>query len=211
MSTRSIDVGSISDSATAQRSPLHPHTPHTPALGSPEILSSVHGEQDEKALHQSFNELLRDEYKENDETEHVLVEKCAMLAKQSLQFQQQCEALMAENTRLKQSHEHEGNAVLAEQLAIQVQHLMQEKARILQQKEMLEKENGNLQQVRHTLYWLCTCGLRAFRICCCYVRRCCDTAFFLHSSVRWWSQTDDGHCCGELQCMVALCLIGAIY
>ena len=115
-------------------------------------------DQAEKPLQESLHDLLRqDSSKENPLSENELVERCTLLAEQSLLFQQQCQTLMAENTRLKQEHENEGDAVLAEQLAIQVQHLMQEKSRILQEKEWLEKENGNLQQVR--ALQVCATGL----------------------------------------------------
>jgi hypothetical protein len=163
MNCRRIDVSGVKGTAAAQRSPLHPNTPHTPALGSPETTANVHMGQAEKVLHESLHELLRqDSGKENTAalSQDELVERCAVLAEQSLAFQQQCQTLMVENTRLRQDYEHEGDAVLAQQLAIQVQHLMQEKARILQEKEWLEKENGNLQQVL-TLHFssntCCTC------------------------------------------------------
>jgi hypothetical protein len=144
------DVSRAKDTRPAQHSPLHPHTPHTPAIRSPESTSNTHMGQDDRGLHESLHDLLRqDSGKENVATlsQSELVERCAMLAEQSLAFQQQCQTLMAENTALRQECEHEGDSVLAQQLAIQVQHLMQEKARILQEKEWLEKENGNLQQV----------------------------------------------------------------
>ena len=106
----------------------------------------MHVEEAEQPLHDSLHELLREESaKENALSQDELVERCTVLAEQSLVFQQQCQTLMAENTRLKQEHEYE--AVLAEQLAIQVQNLMQEMSRILQEKDWLEKENGNVQQV----------------------------------------------------------------
>lgn len=147
MICRKIDVGSVEDSAAVQRSPLHPHTPHTPTLGSPETMANTHMNQAENPLHDSLHALLRQDCKENALSQDELVERCTALAEQSLEFQQQCQTLIVENTRLKHVHEYEGDAVLAEQLAIQVQHLMQEKSRILQEKHWLEKENGNLQQV----------------------------------------------------------------
>jgi regulator of replication initiation timing len=148
-SNRSGDLQLVADETGAVLcSPLHPDTPH---LTSP-IKKAPACCDERTAAEQPQPEAPASPCPQgSNETgfpQAALAERCRELAAQSEAFKEQCRNLMLENHRLKSLQATaECDDVIAGQLALQVQSLMQEKARIMQEKQWLEKENGNLQQL----------------------------------------------------------------
>ena len=169
------DSAQVADATPTTRSPLHPITPRchsplratapglqpqqrtavelsVPACAAEPSKSSIHSAVSPLAARPAQSSLHTSPVKDAQRTVQLRKYKamCAELVLKNEEFEQSCEHLQQENERLKAQQEASGVAgteLMAEQLAEQLQRLMQEKARLQRDKEQLENDNANLMQL----------------------------------------------------------------
>ena len=155
----SDSAATLTAASPAPRSPLHPITPRR---GSPTAASVTH--TDVNALESgvplaqyaaslaAVSTSAQSTPAKKAPTEQLRKYKamCAELAAKNEHFQHSCEHLQQENERLKAQQAtgvDAGTELMADQLAQQLQHLMQEKSKLQRDKAQLESDNTSLLQL----------------------------------------------------------------